>query len=197
MALLVKWQARINLVAPGTLDDAWVRHFADSAQLVAHAPARPARWIDLGSGAGFPGLLAAILLAADSPDTEVCLVESDARKCAFLRTVIAETQLAAAGMTVRVLTMRAEDAAPRLGPAPAQGRTVISARALAPLPRLLELVAPFWSRDCVGLFPKGRDVDAELTEARKYWNIAVTRLASTTSGEGVILKLEELARAHR
>lgn len=188
--LLVKWQARINLVAPGTLDDAWRRHFEDSAQLVRHAPPRPARWIDLGTGAGFPGLVAAILLAEISPDTEIVLVESDARKCAFLHAVIAETGLAQAGMTVRVLTMRAERAAAELDRIPA----VISARALAPLPRLMELVWPFWSRGCVGLFPKGRDVDSELTEARKWWNITASRLASTTSREGAILKVEELAR---
>ena len=191
--LLIAWQARINLVAPSTLEDAWRRHFLDSAQLVALAPPRPRRWIDLGSGAGFPGLVAAILLAPASPQTEVCLVESDARKCAFLRAVIAETGLAATGLAVRVLTMRADRAATVLGAGPA----VISARALAPLPRLLELVWPFWTTGCVGLFPKGRDIDVELTEARKYWNIHASRLPSATAPDGVILKLEELARADR
>lgn len=189
-SLLERWQARINLVSPATLPQAWVRHFADSAQLLTLAPDRPARWIDLGSGAGFPGLVAAHILAERSPQTPVYLVESDARKAAFLQTVIAETGLAQTGMTVRVLPLRAAAAARELGAGPG----VISARALAPLPRLLDLAWPFWGRGSVGLFPKGQDVEAELTEAAKYWNISASRHPSATAPEGVILKVEDLTR---
>jgi len=188
-ALLVKWQASINLVAPSTLEGAWERHFADSAQLLAHAPADIKLWLDVGSGAGFPGLVMGILLMETHPGAEVVLIESDTRKCAFLQTVIAQTKA-----PVRVLPMRvekaAEDVLGKVGGTP----DVISARAVAPLPKLLEMIAPFWSQDCIGLFMKGRDVVFELTEAAKCWTIKASQAPSITAGDGVILKLEELAR---
>ncbi len=188
-ALLVKWQKSINLVAPSTLEDAWERHFADSAQLLVHAPAKIKLWLDVGSGAGFPGLVMGILLMETHPGSEVVLIESDTRKCAFLQTVIAQTKA-----PVRVLPMRvekaAEDVVGKVGSTP----DVISARAVAPLSKLLEMIAPFWSQDCVGLFMKGRDVVFELTEASKCWTIKASQAPSITAGDGVILKLEELAR---
>jgi len=183
--LLIKWQASINLVAPSTLEDAWVRHFADSAQLMAHAPDDLKLWLDIGSGAGFPGLVIAIMLMDPMPGAEVCLIESDTRKCAFLQSVIAAT-----GAPARVLPMRIEKAVERLDAQP----DVISARAVAPLPKLLDMIAPYWSQGCVGLFLKGRDVASELTEAAKCWTIRASHVPSTTPGDGVILKLEELAR---
>jgi 16S rRNA (guanine527-N7)-methyltransferase len=185
--LLVKWQARINLVAPSTLEDAWVRHFADSAQLIAHAPDRVRLWLDVGSGAGFPGLVAGIMLMETHPDSQVCLIESDTRKCAFLQSVVAET-----GAPVKVIPMRVEKAEAAVA---ALGHTadVISARAVAPMPRLMEMIAPYWSQGCIGLFLKGRDVASELTEAAKYWTIRASHIPSSTPGDGVILKLEELA----
>jgi len=189
LALLVKWQASINLVAPSTLEDAWARHFADSAQLLAYAPDEIRLWLDVGSGAGFPGLVMGILLMETHPDAEVVLIESDTRKCAFLQTVIAQTKA-----PVRVLPMRVEkvagDIIEKVGGYP----DVISARAVAPLPKLLEMIAPFWSQDCIGLLMKGRDVVFELTEAAKCWTIKASQAPSITAGDGVILKLEELAR---
>lgn len=188
-ALLIKWQASINLVAPSTLEAAWERHFADSAQLLAHAPAEIKLWLDVGSGAGFPGLVMGLLLMENHPGAEVVLIESDTRKCAFLQTVIAQTKA-----PVRVLPMRvekaAEDVVGRVGGYP----DVISARAVAQLPKLLDMIAPFWAQDCVGLFMKGRDVVFELTEAAKCWTIEASQAPSITAGDGVILKLEELAR---
>ncbi|MEQ8746378.1 16S rRNA (guanine(527)-N(7))-methyltransferase RsmG [Pyruvatibacter sp.] len=188
-ALLVKWQGTINLVSPSTIEQAWERHFADSAQLLALAPQGVERWLDIGSGAGFPGLVIAIMLAEIDPRAEVVLVESDTRKCAFLQTVIAQT-----GAPARVMAMRAGSAAAELAALPPAGLQVISARALAPLPKLLEMIEPFWTQHSVGLFPKGRDVGLELTEASKWWTIKASNIPSHTSGDGVILKLEELAR---
>ena len=188
-ALLVKWQKSINLVAPSTLEAAWERHFADSAQLMAHAPADIRLWLDVGSGAGFPGLVAGIMMMEAHPRAKTVLIESDTRKCAFLQTVIAQTKA-----PVRVLPMRVEkaaaDVAGQLGGYP----DVISARAVAPLPKLLHMIEPFWSQGCTGLFMKGRDVVFELTEAAKCWTIKVSQAPSITAGDGVILKLEELAR---
>lgn len=184
-ALLVKWQASINLVAPSTLEDAWARHFADSAQLMAHVPDELHLWLDVGSGAGFPGLVAAIMMMETHPAARVVMIESDTRKCAFLQTVIAQTRAPA-----QVLPMRVEKAVDRLGEHP----QVISARAVAPLPKLLDMIEPYWSQNCVGLFLKGRDVASELTEAAKCWTIKASRVPSITDGDGAILKLEELAR---
>lgn len=188
-ALLVKWQASINLVAPSTVDTAWERHFADSAQLLAHAPGQVKLWLDVGSGAGFPGLVMGLMMMETHPGAEVVLIESDTRKCAFLQTVIAQTKA-----PVRVLPMRVEKAAQNVVETVGGHPDVISARAVAPLPKLLEMIAPFWSQDSTGLFMKGRDVVLELTEAAKCWTIKASHAPSITAGDGVILKLEELAR---
>jgi 16S rRNA (guanine527-N7)-methyltransferase len=140
-ALLTKWTRRINLVSAASLPDLWHRHIADSAQLLAFRP--PARlWLDLGSGAGFPGLVVAIL----TPDLHVRLVESDQRKCAFLRRVAEDT-----GTTVDIVPCRIETLPP-------QSADVISARALAPLTQLLAHAEKHLAPDGIGLFPKGRTV---------------------------------------
>jgi len=183
--LLVKWQRSVNLISLAAGEDIWRRHFADSAQLLTLAPDRFDLWLDIGSGAGFPGLVIAVLLRDRHPGAEVILVESDARKCAFLQTVIAATDAPA-----RVLAMRADRAARHM---PAQP-DVISARALAPLPRLCEIIWPFWAPGCVGLFPKGRNVGEELTHATKHWSMQLTQHPSCTARDGTILKLEALAR---
>ncbi|WP_085883455.1 16S rRNA (guanine(527)-N(7))-methyltransferase RsmG [Oceanibacterium hippocampi] len=176
--LLRQWQGAINLVGKRTLEDVWRRHFLDSAQLLSHVPEMSAGpWVDLGSGAGFPGLVMAILGASD-----VHLVESDLRKCIFLRQVARETET-----VVTVHNCRIEEV-------PVTGAAVISARALAPVARLLELAEPLAREDTIFLFPKGQDVDAELTEAAKYWNITPDRLPSQTATDGVILRWKGLRR---
>lgn len=176
VALLVKWQRTINLVAPATLPHVWTRHVADSLQLVPLA-GEATRWVDLGSGGGFPGLVVAAVLA-ERPGADVTLVESDSRKAAFLREAARIAEL-----PVTVLPVRIEQAAPRI----AQGVEIVSARALAPLPKLLDLAAPFLAQGATGLFLKGQDVDNELTEAAKSWRIKTEIRDSLTDASGHIL----------
>lgn len=155
LELLAKWNPAINLVAPSTVAHAWRRHFADSAQLWSLAPPGAASWLDLGAGAGFPGLVIAAIAAERAPDLRVALVESDHRKAAFLDTVARETGLAVAIHTVRVDTLD-------LPPA-----DVVSARALAPLHILIEYTAKLRRPDGSGLFPKGRAVHKEIADAER------------------------------
>lgn len=169
-SLLRQWQTRINLVAPATLETLWQRHMADSAQLLTLAPRSPT-WLDLGSGAGFPGLVIAIMGAADGAPS-VTLVESDTRKCAFLREVARHCGIAVDIRNARIETVATQDI---LGPF-----GVVSARALAPLPRLLELAAPFLGPGSTAVFPKGRDVEQELAEARRTWCLDATLVPSRT-----------------
>jgi 16S rRNA (guanine527-N7)-methyltransferase len=174
--LLRQWQKAVNLVAPSTLDDVWHRHFADSAQLVGLA--RPARsWIDLGSGAGFPGLVIAILLS-EKKGAEVTLVESDKRKCAFLREVARQT-----GVAVEILSIRIESLATQGNLQPPD---VISARALAPLDRLLGLAGPLFASSTVGLFLKGREAAKEAEMAARQWNFSLELVPSLTQPDGRI-----------
>jgi 16S rRNA (guanine527-N7)-methyltransferase len=152
--LLRRWQKTINLVATGTLDHIWMRHFADSAQIKAAAPdART--WADLGSGGGFPGLVTALLLKG-VPGGVVHLIESDQRKVAFLRAVSRET-----GAPVEIHTGRIEDVLPHLRPAP----EAISARALAPLAALVDMSRIPLEKNAIGVFLKGADWRNELTLA--------------------------------
>ncbi|QFR33920.1 16S rRNA (guanine(527)-N(7))-methyltransferase RsmG [Ancylobacter sp. TS-1] len=176
VALLQKWQRTINLVAPATLPAVWTRHVADSLQLVPLAGAAT-RWVDLGSGGGFPGLVVAAALA-ERPGADVTLVESDSRKAAFLREAVRIAELPAT-----VLPVRIEQVAGKIAP----GVEIVSARALAPLPRLLDLAAPFLAQGATGLFLKGQDVDNELTEASKSWKINVEIEGSRTDKSGHVL----------
>ncbi|WP_371348285.1 16S rRNA (guanine(527)-N(7))-methyltransferase RsmG [Ancylobacter sp. IITR112] len=176
VTLLEKWQRTINLVAPATLPVIWTRHVADSLQLVPLA-GTVRRWVDLGSGGGFPGLVVAAALA-ERPESDVTLVESDSRKAAFLREAAR-----LADLPVTVIPSRIEQVAPRI----AAGVEVVSARALAPLPRLLDLAAPFLAQGATGLFLKGQDVDNELTESAKSWRIDADITASLTGGGGHVL----------
>ena len=158
-ALLVRWQATINLVAPSTLPELWTRHVGDSLQVAAALPdAR--RWVDLGSGGGFPGMVTAILHAAD-PRARVHLVESDKRKCAFLRTVARET-----GAPAVIHAERIETAVPALVGRLREGERIeaVSARALAPLPRLLGYAAPLIAAGAAAIFPKGEAAELETAE---------------------------------
>lgn len=183
MARLAQWNPAINLVAPASLAEGWGRHVLDSGQLLALAPEAARRWVDLGAGAGFPGLVVAALAAERRPGLAVTLVESDARKCAFLGEAAR-----AMGVTVTVLRQRIE-AAPKVG------FDVVSARALARLPKLLDLAAPWLAPGGVCLFPKGADHGAELTEAAKRWHSAPEVLPSIAGPAGVVLRLTEVRRA--
>lgn len=178
LALLAQWQPRINLVGPATLADPWRRHILDSAQLFPYLPKGPL--LDMGSGAGFPGLVLAILRAGENPAAEpVHLVESDGRKSAFLREVARQT-----GMDeVRVHTCRME----KLAPFPV---AVITARALASLEKLLTLASSFISPDTELLFLKGCKGEEELTEAGKDWTMAAERIDSLSDTSGVIFHLK-------
>ena len=191
--LLEKWQPRINLIGPATLPAAWTRHFLDSAQLypliTAALKSRPGQAVlyDLGSGAGFPGLVLALMAAGDRRPLDVHLVESDKRKAAFLGEVCRATGQARA---VTIHTQRIAglplDRLPRAD--------VVTARALAPLPELLDLAAPLLAPHGIGLFLKGARVADELTHAGKHWKMDVERIPSRTDPAGVILRVAHLAR---
>ncbi|MCH9807105.1 MAG: 16S rRNA (guanine(527)-N(7))-methyltransferase RsmG [Alphaproteobacteria bacterium] len=175
------WQRKINLVAPSTMDDIWHRHFADSAQLFDLAPKSARRWVDLGSGAGFPGLVLAILRAGRGGDGDLephVLIESDTRKAAFL------------GEIARKVSLPVDIAAKRIELSSTQGRyksvDVVSARALAPLDRLIGLAEPFFGPDTVGLFLKGREVDQEVETAQAKWRFSCSLVDSLTEAQSRI-----------
>jgi 16S rRNA (guanine527-N7)-methyltransferase len=171
--LLAKWQAKINLVGPATLPDLWRRHMLDSAQLAALIePAGPRRWVDLGSGAGFPGLVLAIMGVG-----EVHLVESDQRKCAFLREAARIT-----GTEVKIHALRIETLAPLEA-------DVITARALAPLEKLLDWAAPHRTTHTIHLIPKGKEAEAELTRAAQRYTLDVKRHESRTDNSATIFQI--------
>jgi 16S rRNA (guanine527-N7)-methyltransferase len=179
--LLLDWQRRVNLVAPSTESVLWTRHIADSLQLIALAP--DARvWADLGSGAGFPGLVIACALAGQ-PGALVHLVESNGRKTAFLREAARVTEA-----PVVVHTLRVADFVQK---AP-EDIEAVTARALAPLPELLAAAYPLLKNGAVGLFPKGQGAAAELTEAAKCWRIQETLAASRTDPKAQIIVVRGL-----
>ncbi|MBI1391437.1 MAG: 16S rRNA (guanine(527)-N(7))-methyltransferase RsmG [Alphaproteobacteria bacterium] len=173
--------ATMNLVARSTLDERWERHFRDSAQLANFAPVNARSLVDLGSGAGFPGLILAALLAPRGVTTT--LVESTGKKAAFLKSAAEEMALS----SVSIIAGRIES----IVPAPAD---IITARALASLPTLLGYAAPFVTGKTVCIFPKGQDVEEELTEATKSWRMAVESRESLTRSGSQILIVRDLAR---
>lgn len=179
--LLLKWQKSINLVSASTLPELWRRHMLDSAQIAGLAPENALRWADLGSGAGFPGLVIAILLR-DRPGFEMHLVESDQRKCIFMREVARAT-----GASATVHTTRIEAYAGEAG-----AFDLVSARALAPLDRLLGWAAPLFDANTIGLFLKGQGVQDELTAARKSWIFEADIYRSQSDPAGSVLKLRGL-----
>lgn len=179
ISLLDVWRQKMNLVGPREMAQIWPRHVVDSAQLLPLT--RPdARITDIGSGAGFPGLVLAC--AAAEGGGFVTMVESTGKKCAFLQAVVSELQLPA-----RVINRRIEDA-------PADSVDFITARALAPLPRLLDYASPWLSRGATGLFFKGERWQEELSDAAQSWRLRSEAIPSRTSEHGVILKIKE---AHR
>lgn len=180
--LLKKWNPRINLVAKSTIDDIWHRHFEDSAQLYHLAPHPVGHWADLGSGGGFPGLVIAIMALEHDTPKRVTLVESDARKCAFLRTVIRET-----GAPATVVTGRIEAITPL-------ECDVLTARALADLSHLMEFAERHLLPEGTALFPKGASWKKEMAEAQQKWNFEHQVAKSKTEDGPVILSIAGVAR---
>lgn len=179
--LLLSWQSRINLVSASTLSQLWTRHVADSLQLIDLAPEARV-WVDFGSGGGFPGMPIACALA-DEPGAIVHLIESNGKKAAFLREAVRITKVPA-----KVHRERAEN----YGESCQETVHAVTARALSPLKTLCDQAFPLAARGAVGIFPKGQDVDAELTEAAKYWSIEGSKVPSKTSPEGCIVVIRGL-----
>jgi 16S rRNA (guanine527-N7)-methyltransferase len=183
VALLVEWQAKTNLVAPSTLPNLWTRHISDSLQLLNLAPSAKV-WMDLGSGGGFPGVVLACALA-ETPGATVHLVERIAKKAAFLRESIRATgapgavHLADIGNTVERFAGAVD---------------CVTARAVAPLHQLIGFAEPLVRRGAKALFLKGQDVEAELTEATRYWKIKPNLHSSRTGGQGWIVELDQIER---
>jgi 16S rRNA (guanine527-N7)-methyltransferase len=178
--LLTDWNSRHNLVAKSTLSDLWRRHFWDSAQLISLIPEGCQTVADLGSGAGFPGLVVAAMRA----DLSVTLHEATTKKCDFLKTA-AERM----GLTVKVQNARIEELPP-------QAYDVVTARALAALPQLLGYAQRLTGPNSVCLFLKGQNVGAELTEAHKSWRMETSQIPSLTDPSGAILVVRKLAGLH-
>lgn len=180
---LEETNAHTNLVGRSTLSDFWYRHAYDSWQLLDHAPGA-ARWADLGAGAGFPGLALAFgLMDRGVTGAHVTLVESIAKKAVFLRRVVKDT-----GAPATVIAERVE----RIELAPVVD--VVTARAMAPLPKLLGYVHPFVEKGAMALLPKGARHSEELTEARKSWTLDPEVIPSATAPEAAILKIRTLTR---
>jgi 16S rRNA (guanine527-N7)-methyltransferase len=178
--VLGDWNSRHNLVARSTLPDMWNRHFLDSAQLAHLIPTTARNLADLGSGAGFPGLV----VAAMRPDLAVTLFEATTKKCQFL-----ETAAKRMGLTVTIENGRMEEIKPRVF-------DVVTARALAPLPKLLEYAFRYLGPNGVCLFLKGQNVGLELTEAHKYWNMKTSQVTSQTDPSAAIVTVRELGPRH-
>jgi 16S rRNA (guanine527-N7)-methyltransferase len=179
--MLADWNARHNLVSAGSLADVWRRHFWDSAQLVPYIPTSATSLVDLGSGAGFPGLVIAEILR-ERPRFRVVLYEATAKKCRFLQAVATRLNL-----QVEIRQGRIEDAAPEIF-------DCITARACAPLAKLLAYAQRFWGRNSVALLLKGQNVEVELTESNKSWRMEMIRHQSRSDPSGVILEIRELHR---
>ena len=180
-ACLERWTKKINLVSPSTVSDLWSRHFLDSAQLLEIAPVGFRSWVDLGSGGGFPGAVIAMLIA-ENDMTKVTLVESDQRKAAFLRAVCRESR-----SNFDVISQRAEDIDPLKA-------DVLSARALAPLSKLLDFAQTHLAEGGRALFMKGKAVEVEMSEALEHWQFDCETYKSCTDAEAVILSIGEIKR---
>lgn len=179
IATLDVWRQKSNLIGPKEWPQIWTRHVGDSWQLLDHI-AQTARVVDLGSGAGFPGLI----IAAARPSGHVTMIESVGKKCAFLRAAID-----AAGLSASVHQGRVEAA-------PLISAEFVTARAFAPMAELLDYAAPWLRKGAVGLFPKGERWKEELTAARQRWNFAYEAIQSRSGGSGVILIVREVSRRH-
>jgi 16S rRNA (guanine527-N7)-methyltransferase len=181
-SLLAEWNEKMNLVGPSALEAFWGRHAYDSAQLLALAP-EARTWADLGAGAGFPGIVLAILLKGRD-GAHVHLVESMAKRCRFL-----EAATGALGLPATVHNARAESLSLPVD--------IVTARACAPLPRLLEFAWPWLRKGATGLFLKGQDVESELAEATRYWDFELECMASLSDPSGQIVRIRKLRHARR
>lgn len=177
----LKWNQRINLSAPSTLEATWQRHILDSAQLLAIEP-QVRQWLDIGSGGGFPGLVVAFLLRERGGSID--LVESNRKKAGFLQAMVGEF-----GLPARVHARRIEDVYGLV-----QQPQIVTARALAPLPLLLDLAAPWLTNGARGLFHKGRDYRLEVEESAHHWNFDLVEHASTVDPQGVVLEIRNLRK---
>ena len=181
VALLEKWSARINLVGRSTLSEIWTRHIMDSRQVFEAGP-HHGHWADLGTGAGLPGLVIAILAAEEAPDMRITLVESDRRKAEFCRAVIREIEL-----TATVISERIESTQPL-------NADIVCARALAPLDVLLTYADRHLKSGGLALFPKGAGHQAEILAAQKKWRFSLETVKSSTQSGAVLLKIGEIQR---
>ncbi|MCI5077518.1 16S rRNA (guanine(527)-N(7))-methyltransferase RsmG [Oricola sp.] len=179
-ALYEKWSPRINLTAPSTQNDFWRRHVADSAQILDLAP-QACHWVDLGSGGGFPGMVIAILLQ-DRPEARVELVESNRKKTAFLQAVKAQCAPSVLIHPARIGDVVGRSAAPE----------IVTARALAALPALLDMTAVWLQAETRALFHKGRGYSAEIEESRARWDFDLVRHESRIDADSVILEISNL-----
>ena len=179
--LLLSWQRRMNLIGPATIDAVWERHIHDSLQLLPLLPKETSAIAELGSGAGIPGLIVAI-----ARNLEAHLYESNSKKSAFLREAIRTTGAKAKVHNIRLESLKTQFHLPRV--------QCVLARALAPLPLLLDYAEPFLRTGATGLFHKGQDVELELTEATKYWRLRLSKHQSAVDSRGVILDVKEAAR---
>ena len=182
--LVEKWNKSINLISKKTVPEIWNRHILDSAQIFYANNKRFKKWLDMGSGAGFPGLVVAILAQDKNIGGETVLVESDKRKCVFLSTVKRELNL-----NLSIINNRIESC-------DRQQADVISARALADLPSLLDLSFDHLSDNTTLIFSKGKSWKEELVAAEKTWNFSWEAVTSITDAKSVVLKIGELSRAN-
>lgn len=181
--MIRKWNRAINLVAPSTLDDIWLRHFLDSAAVFKEVPGITGRWLDMGSGGGFPGAVVAILADGEDVDLAVTCIESDIRKASFLRQLGIATDV-----KFGVLSRRIEETPP-------QKADLVSARALAPLERLLDLSIPHMKPGAKAVFMKGETWQNEVEEALETYAFSVKNMPSPTNPKSAILVLGDISRA--
>lgn len=179
--LVLKWNRKINLIGRSTADQVWKRHIADALQLIELSYPN-STWVDLGSGAGIPGLIIAAKRAETADSSVITFVESDERKCIFLDAAAREM-----GLTVDIQQRRIEEP-------PTKKYDVVSARALAPLDQLLAYAEPYLSENGICLFPKGEKAEIELTQARDSFHITVTKIPSVTDSSASILRVQEFSR---
>lgn len=181
--LFRKWSKAINLASPSTLESLWERHIVDSAQLFDMAPTAT-RWLDLGSGGGFPGVVLAILLK-ERPSGKIDLVESNGKKAAFLRTALGQFSAPGTVHAFRIDAVWGKIHAPE----------IVTARALASLSDLFRLAEPWLTTGAVGLFQKGRDYRREIDESRYGWTFDLVERASMVDRDSVVLQISNLRRA--